>query len=161
GSGQAQAPGSLAAALASPPASAAVAAPPACVVGAQQARFDLPLPRLARLIASGAPVKIVALGSSSTFGAGASTSAASYPSRLAESLGRRSPAHKIAVLTGGASGDEPGNRPARLDTAVIAEKPDLVLWQVGTNSVLRDHAVLPHATLLFEGLSRLKAAGAE
>jgi len=29
---------------------------------------------------------------------------------------------------------------ARLDIAVIAEKPDLVLWQVGTNSVLRDKA---------------------
>ena len=35
---------------------------------------------------------------------------------------------------------------ARLDSAVIAEKPDLVLWQVGTNSVLRDKALLPHAT---------------
>ena len=50
---------------------------------------------------------------------------------------------------------------ARLDTAVIAEKPDLVLWQVGTNSVLRDKAVLPHATLLHEGLQRLKATGAD
>ena len=50
---------------------------------------------------------------------------------------------------------------ARLDTAVIAEQPDLVLWQVGTNSVLRDKAVLPHATLLHEGLARLKATGAD
>src|SRR5262249_60274934 len=47
------------------------------------------------------------------------------------------------------------------DTAVIAEKPDLVLWQVGTNSVLRDQAGLRHARLLYEGLSRLKAIGAE
>ena len=37
---------------------------------------------------------------------------------------------------------------ARLDDRVIAEKPDLVLWQVGTNSVLRDQAVLPHASLI-------------
>jgi len=50
---------------------------------------------------------------------------------------------------------------ARLDTGVIAEKPDLVLWQVGTNSVLRDKAVLPHAPLLHEGLARLKATGAD
>src|SRR5262249_6529244 len=58
--------------------------PPACVPTAEQVRFDFPLPRTARLIASGEPVKIVALGSSSTYGAGASTSAAAYPSRLAE-----------------------------------------------------------------------------
>ena len=32
---------------------------------------------------------------------------------------------------------------ARLETAVIAERPDLVLWQVGTNSVLRDKALEP------------------
>ena len=39
------------------------------------------------LLARGKPIKIVALGSSSTYGAGASTSAASYPSRLADELG--------------------------------------------------------------------------
>jgi lysophospholipase L1-like esterase len=50
---------------------------------------------------------------------------------------------------------------ARLDSAVIREKPDLVLWQVGTNSVLGDKAVQPHAAQLREGLSRLKATGAD
>jgi len=64
-------------------------------------------------------------------------------------------------LNRGVNGDEAADMLARLDTAVIAEKPDLVLWQVGTNSVLRDKAVLPHATLLHEGLARLKAIGAD
>ena len=103
----------------------------------------------------------MALGSSSTYGAGASTSAASYPSRLAEELAWRLPGHDITVLNRGVNGDEAADMLARLDTDVIAEKPDLVLWQVGTNSVLRDQAVLPHATLLHEGLSRLKAIGAD
>ena len=97
------------------------------------------------------------MGSSSTYGAGASTSAASYPSRLADELTRRFPGDEITVLNRGVNGDEAADMLARLDTAVIAEKPDLVLWQVGTNSVLRDKAVLPHATLLHEGLARLKA----
>ena len=88
----------------------------------------------------GKPLKIVALGSSSTYGAGASTSAASYPSRLADELSRRFPGHEITVLNRGVNGDEAADMLARLDTAVIAEKPDLVLWQVGTNSVLRDKA---------------------
>jgi len=130
-------------------------------VAAEQVRFDRPLPRTARLLVSGEPIKIVALGSSSTFGAGASTSAASYPSRLADELARHFPGHEITVLNRGVNGDEAAEMLARLDRAVIAENPDLVLWQVGTNSVLRDKAVLPHASLLHEGLARLKATGAD
>jgi len=141
--------------------SAAAPRPPACTVAAEQVRVDRPLPRTARLLVSGQPIKIVALGSSSTFGAGASTSAASYPSRLAEELARHFPGHEITVLNRGVNGDEAADMLARLDRAVIAEKPDLVLWQVGTNSVLRDKAVLPHASLLHEGLARLKATGAD
>jgi acyl-CoA thioesterase-1 len=135
--------------------------PAACNVTAEQVRFDLPLARTARLIARGKPIKIVALGSSSTYGAGASTSAASYPSRLADELARHFPGHEFTILNRGVNGDDASDMLARLDSAVIAEKPDLVLWQVGTNSVLRDKAVLPHATLLHEGLARLKATGAD
>jgi acyl-CoA thioesterase I len=157
---QAQPPGSIStpAALSS---SAAAPRPPACTVAAEQVRFDLPLPRTARLLVSGEPIKIVALGSSSTFGAGASTSAASYPSRLAQELARHFPGHEITVLNRGVNGDEAADMLARLDRAVIAEKPDLVLWQAGTNSVLRDKAVLPHASLLHQGLARLKATDAD
>src|SRR5215813_1668360 len=157
---QAQTPGSIVtpAALTS---SATAPRPPACTVAVEQVRFDRPLPRTARLLISGEPIKIVALGSSSTFGAGASTSAASYPSRLADELARHFPGHEIMVLNRGVNGDEAADMLVRLETAVIAEKPDLVLWQVGTNSVLRDKAVLPHASLLHEGLQRLKATGAD
>jgi len=94
-------------------------------------------------------------------GVGASTSAASYPSRLAEELVRRFPGHKFTVLNRGVGGEDVSNMLARLDTAVIREKPDLVLWQVGTNSVLDGKAVQPHASLLREGLTRLKATGAD
>jgi lysophospholipase L1-like esterase len=134
---------------------------PNCNVLAAKARFDLPLKRVARLVAAGKPVKIVALGSSSTFGAGATSAAASYPSRLADELAWRLPGHDITVINRGVNGDEAADMLARLDKDVIDEKPDLVLWQAGTNSVLRDKAVLPHGTLLHEGLSRLKASGAD
>jgi len=145
------------------PSSATPAAPhsAACTVAADQVRFDFPLPRTAQRLVSGLPIKIVALGSSSTYGAGASTSAASYPSRLAEELVRRFPGHKFTVLNRGVGGEDVSNMLARLDTAVIREKPDLVLWQVGTNSVLDGKAVQPHASLLREGLTRLKATGAD
>lgn len=45
---------------------------------------------------------------------------------------------------------------ARFDRAVIAENPHLVLWQVGTNSLLRDRPLDARATVLHEGLARLK-----
>jgi lysophospholipase L1-like esterase len=65
------------------------------------------------------------------------------------------------VLNRGVNGDEAADMLRRLDVSVIAEKPDVVLWQVGTNSVLRDRAVLPHGTLLHDGLARLMTTGAD
>ena len=126
------------------PASAPPAAPRSatCSVATDQARLDFPLSRMAPLLADGLPIKIVALGSSSTRGVGASTSAASYPSRLAEELVRRFPGHKFTILNRGVNGEDVGNMLARLDT-VIRDKPDLVLWQIGTNSVLDGKAVQP------------------
>src|SRR5262249_32683420 len=90
----------------------------ACTVTTDQVRFDFPLPRTARLLVSGLPIKVVALGSSSTRGAGASTPAACYPSRLAEELVRRFPGHKFTVLNRGVNGEDVSNMLARLDTAV-------------------------------------------
>ena len=144
------------------PASAPPAAPRSatCSVATDQARLDFPLSRMAPLLAGGQPIKIVALGSSSTRGVGASTSAASYPSRLAEELVRRFPGHKFTILNRGVNGEDVGNMLARLDT-VIRDKPDLVLWQIGTNSVLDGKAVQPQGSLLREGLARLKATGAD
>ena len=43
---------------------------------------------------------------------------------------------------------------ARFDDDVIAEKPDLVIWQVGTNAVLRDRPLAPAGTQMHEGLRR-------
>ena len=44
----------------------------------------------------------------------------------------------------------------RFPEAVVAEKPDLVLWQVGTNSVLRDQDPAKVDAAIGEGLERLK-----
>ena len=132
-----------------------------CSIAPDRVRLSYRLPRVARRLAAGQPVKIVALGSSSTYGAGASTSAASYPSRLAEELSRQFPGHEFSVLNRGVNGEEITDMLARLDGAVIAEEPDLVLWQLGTNSVLRDKALAPHARYLHEGLERLKRRGAD
>src|SRR5262249_14405017 len=101
------------------------------------------------------------IGSSSTAGAGASTPAASYPGRLAVELRERFPGRTITVLNRGANGEETTDMLARFEPGVIAESPDLVLWQGRTNSVLRDHPVLPHGALIRSGIERLRAVGTD
>jgi len=65
------------------------------------------------------------------------------------------------VLNRGVNGDDTANMLARFAADVIAAHPDLVIWQVGTNSVLRDDPLKPHSVLLHEGIEQLKAAGAD
>jgi len=146
----------------SAPPSDPVAAPsPVCKAPSQFVRFDQPLRRTARRLAADEPLTIVAIGSSSTRGAGASSPAASYPSRLAVELTKRFPRADITVLNRGVNGEEIEQMLARFPTDVVAEHPDLVLWQVGTNAVLRDHQLQADATLLRDGIKQIKDAGAD
>jgi lysophospholipase L1-like esterase len=69
--------------------------------------------------------------------------------------------HDFKVLNRGVNGDTAANMLARFERGVIAEHPDLVLWQVGTNSLLRGDPIQPHRSLLHGGLVRLKAIGAD
>jgi acyl-CoA thioesterase-1 len=140
---------------------AAPATPPACRAPAELAHFNHSLQHTARRLARGEPITIVAIGSSSTTGAGASSPAASYPSRLAVELTQRFPGHDITVLNRGVNGEETQQMMARFETGVIAAHPDLVLWQVGTNSVLRDYPLKSHSILLHDGIEQLKEAGAD
>jgi lysophospholipase L1-like esterase len=152
----------LAAPVALPPTTPApIAAAPKCNALADQARLDRPLPRTAIRLAGGQPIKIVAIGSSSTYGAGASSPAASYPSQLQIELGKHFPGQEFTVLNRGVNGEEAVDMLTRFETQVIAEQPHLVLWQVGTNSVLRDRPLDARGTLLHEGIERLKAIRAD
>ena len=133
----------------------------ACSSPAGLARLDQSLVRTSRRMAAGDAITIVALGSSSTAGAGATSPDRSYPSRLADELRRRFPGHAITVLNRGANGEEVEDMVARLDESVLAEKPDLVLWQVGTNAVMRDQDLVQIGAAIHDGLARIKASGAD
>src|SRR5262249_24734736 len=89
-------------------------------------RLDLQLKRTARRLASRQLIVIVALGSSSTAGAGASSDAATYPSRLMVELAQRFPTQPIIVLNRGISGERAVDMLARFDESVAVERPDLV-----------------------------------
>jgi acyl-CoA thioesterase I len=140
---------------------ATAAAPPPCAAPEDVTRLTNPLARTGRRLAAGEPVKIVAIGSSSTAGAGASAPDKSYPARLAIELEARFPAHPITVVNRGVNGEEARDMVARLDEGVLSERPDLILWQVGANSVLRDSPIPAVRSDILEGLRRMKASGAD
>ena len=131
----------------------------ACVTPPEFARFDNPLKRVGERISANQPLTIVAIGSSSTFGVGASSPAMSYPSRLAFELQALFPRTSFTVINRGVNGETARDMLARFDRDVFAAHPDLVLWQVGSNSVLLDRPIAPTGSLISEGLRRLKAAG--
>jgi hypothetical protein len=92
--------------------------------------FEYGLTRFAQSVRGRA--KIVAIGSSSTAGHGGIQP---YPERLLSFLQAQYPNAEIAMVNRGIGGQEAPLEFQRFDTDVIAEKPDLVIWQVGTNSV--------------------------
>jgi lysophospholipase L1-like esterase len=119
------------------------------------------LPRVANKLVAGQPVVIVAFGSSSTQGYGSSAPEFTYPNRLAAQLRRQYPSAYISVVNAGKGGEDAPEMMKRLQTAVIDLHPDLVIWQVGTNAVLRNLDPDETAKLVEEGVARIQAAGSD
>ena len=119
------------------------------------------LPHVAGKLAAGQPVEIVAFGSSSTAGYGASSPEFNYPNRLAAQLRRQYPSAEITVVNRGKGGEDAPEMMKRLQTEVIDMKPDLVIWQVGTNAVLRNLDPAETAKIVEDGITLIQAAGAD
>jgi lysophospholipase L1-like esterase len=106
-------------------------------------------------------VTIVAIGSSSTKGDGASGDAASYPGRLKAALSAGFPKPKINVLNLGIGGQEAPDEAARFKKDVLANKPALVIWQVGTNAAWKDYFLDDVRIAILRGLDHLAGTGAD
>jgi acyl-CoA thioesterase I len=120
-----------------------------------------PLPHTALRLAAGKSLTIVALGSSSTYVTGASKPEYSYPSRLAALLHARYPTVDIKVVNRGVGGELIGETTQRIAAEVIGDRPDLVIWQVGTNDVLQDVDPQTVMTSVRNGIAELRQAGAD
>ena len=140
---------------------AASAADHVCEGPTNLTRLDRPLIHVGERLAAREPIKIVAIGSSSTAGAGASSPAASYPSRLAVELRKLYPDVPITVLNRGINGEDAAEMIARFKHDVIDERPDLVIWQLGTNAALRDLPLEEVAKFTEQGIREVKTAGAD
>ena len=132
--------------------------PPEVDVPAEFVSFKYPLRHLAGALLGEAPVRIVAIGSSSTAGRG---DIVPYPHRLEMYLRfrygeERFPNLKIDVLNRGKGGEEAVDEIQRFDADVFAEKPSLVIWQVGTNAVFHNNNLDLVAAAIAEGLEWLR-----
>jgi len=114
-------------------------------------RLDTTLSRLK----SHAPLRVLAIGSSSTEGVGASSPQAAYPARLQTELQNRFKNQPVEVVNRGVSGEVVTATAERLRTEVEALKPSLVVWQVGTNDALRGVSSEVFADTLRNGLGWL------
>ena len=119
------------------------------------------LPHVANKLIGGQPVVIVAFGSSSTQGYGSSAPEFTYPNRLAAQLKRQYPGADITVINAGVGGEDAPEMMKRLQTAVIDVHPDLVIWQVGTNAVLRNLDPTVTAEQVEDGVARIQASGSD
>ena len=116
------------------------------------------LARLATRIAQRQAITVIAFGSSSTEGAGASSQINTYPARLEAELKQQFPGVNVRVINRGIGGEDVAEMLKRFDRDIIAAKPDLVVWQLGTNAILRDDGIAPEQPLMLRGIHQFKKA---
>ncbi|WP_439371355.1 SGNH/GDSL hydrolase family protein [Bradyrhizobium sp. PMVTL-01] len=97
----------------------------------QAAPFEQPLTNFAARV-NGGQARVIAIGSSTTAGEGG---IAPYPQRLLAALRIKFPNVAIEVINRGVGGEDAPLELKRFNHDVFDLSPDLVIWQVGTNSV--------------------------
>jgi lysophospholipase L1-like esterase len=133
----------------------------ACLVFKQGLSLGAPLARIKAKLQGGKTITIVALGSSSTTGFGMLRSGGAFPDIMKQELLRLRPAAQIELINSGRIMDNiPGNV-ARLDSDVLRHKPDLVVWQLGSNDAVWRGIADDSKDMLTDAIKRLKAANAD
>ena len=117
------------------------------------------LATLAPRIAAGGTLEILAIGSSSTEGVGASAKDKTYPARLQALLGAAWPRVQINVANAGIGGEIAPQTLARLKQAVTERRYDLVIWQVGTNDAVTGGNLAAFKALVADGIATVRQAG--
>jgi acyl-CoA thioesterase I len=106
-------------------------------------------------------LRIVALGSSSTQGYGASNPQFAYPAQLKIKLEAAMPGISVQVYNKGVGGQDAEEMTARMRQDVKPERAHLVVWQVGTNSAIRRTPLDKFADKLRAGIDIGHSLGAD
>jgi acyl-CoA thioesterase I len=103
-------------------------------------------------------LRIVAFGSSTTEGVGASKPENTYPARLEVELKVALPDVDVTVINRGQGGEEAEDFQRRLPDA-ISDRPDLLIFQTGTNDAIRSVPLARFEELTREALRLFASAG--
>lgn len=109
---------------------------PECRVPGTKLYTLAPLRAVKRALKEHRPIQVLAIGSSSTAGVGASSPLASYPVRLEGELEKLFAGVEVEVVNRGLSGEVAAGAADRMKNTIAEVEPDLVIWQVGTNDAL-------------------------
>jgi acyl-CoA thioesterase-1 len=106
----------------------------------------------------GASLRILAIGSSSTEGIGASGKDKTYPARLSALLRERLSGRPIEMVNAGIGGEIAPQTLSRLKGALVDGRYDLVIWQVGTNDAVTGGDLGAFRNLVADGIAAARQA---
>ena len=115
---------------------------------------------LAEKARRGEKLLIVAIGSSSTEGSDLADRTLAYPSQLQKRLDARLGDGSVEVLNKGRGGETMTETVARFGPDIQLERPDLVIWQLGVNDVVRGADIEGSQRQIEAGMTQLAAIGA-
>ena len=140
-----------------------VAASPgdACLAFKKGMSLGTSLPRTRTKLQAGETLVVVALGSSSTTGFGLLRSGGAFPDVMKHELLRLRPSARIELINSGRIMENISENVARLDSDVLRYKPDLVVWQLGSNDAVWRGIADNAKEMLSGAVKRLKAANAD
>jgi len=105
--------------------------------------------------------KILVVGSSSTAGVGATSPNNAFTARLQQELAQRLPGVSVTVTARGVGGETAVGAEARLAREISAAKPDLVVWQIGTNDAERRLDLATFRRVAADGLKAIAGTGVD
>ena len=134
--------------------------PAACPVSASRFQANDGLARSRAALQAGS-LTILAVGSSSIEGVGASQPELGYVPLVEAGLRQAFPDARITVINRGIGGETTADTVNRLQTEIDAARPHLVIWQLGTNDMLRDLTLARVVSDFDRGRDILDAAGVD
>ena len=130
----------------------------ACLQFASGLSLGAPLAVTKAKLRAGGTLRIVALGSSSTTGFGAFGKGTAFPDVMKEELLRFHPGVTIELINSGRIMEDLGDNISRINDDVLRYKPDLLIWQIGTNDVVWRGIADNAKEMLADAVKRIKAA---
>ncbi len=109
---------------------------PQCEAPAADIAVPMPLPNVAKALEEHRPIRILAIGSASSAALGMASGVKSYPVQVTDILERALTGVSVEISNRGVGGEVAQTSADRIRGEVALTKPDLVLWQLGTNDAL-------------------------